>query len=147
MTSAKADGMTFVIQNGAATALGGVGGLLGYGGMGNSVAVKFDIYNNAGEGTDSTADVHKWSKPDGACSGHDEFGSKSTERGRDECAAKLRRDDVDADDHGCEHVEELHDQLDGKHPNDGGGNTALVGFTGGTGGATAIQDVLSWTYR
>src|SRR5205823_1097769 len=27
-----------------------------------------------------------------------------------------------------------------------GGNTALVGFTGGTGGATAIQDVLSWTY-
>ena len=28
--------MTFVIQNGAATALGGVGGLLGYGGMGNS---------------------------------------------------------------------------------------------------------------
>src|SRR5205823_1894812 len=27
-----------------------------------------------------------------------------------------------------------------------GGNTALVGFTGGTGGLTAIQDVLSWTY-
>src|SRR5439155_16458302 len=27
-----------------------------------------------------------------------------------------------------------------------GGNTALVGFTGGTGGLTAIQDVLSWAY-
>ena len=54
MTSAAADGMTFVIQNGAATALGAGGVGLGYEGIGNSVAVKFDIYNNAGEGTDST---------------------------------------------------------------------------------------------
>ena len=28
-----------------------------------------------------------------------------------------------------------------------GGNTALVGFTGGTGGLTAIQEVLNWTYN
>jgi hypothetical protein len=27
-----------------------------------------------------------------------------------------------------------------------GGNTAYVGFTGGTGGQTALQQVLSWTY-
>jgi hypothetical protein len=27
-----------------------------------------------------------------------------------------------------------------------GGNTAYVGFTGATGGATATQNVLSWTY-
>ena len=27
-----------------------------------------------------------------------------------------------------------------------GGNTAFVGFTGGTGGNTAIQDILNWTY-
>jgi len=27
-----------------------------------------------------------------------------------------------------------------------GGNTALVGFTGGTGGLTATQEILSWTY-
>jgi hypothetical protein len=27
-----------------------------------------------------------------------------------------------------------------------GGNTALVGFTGGTGGLTATQEVLTWTY-
>ena len=54
MTDAQADGMTFVIQNGAATALGLGGGGLGYEDIGNSVAVKFDIYNNAGEGTDST---------------------------------------------------------------------------------------------
>ncbi|HEV3481101.1 MAG TPA: hypothetical protein VGR97_02110, partial [Candidatus Acidoferrales bacterium] len=30
-------------------------------------------------------------------------------------------------------------------PNLVGGNTAYVGFTGGTGGLTAIQDVLTWT--
>src|SRR5205823_1029953 len=28
-----------------------------------------------------------------------------------------------------------------------GGNTALVGFTGGTGGLTAIQEILTWTYN
>jgi len=27
-----------------------------------------------------------------------------------------------------------------------GGNTALVGFTGGTGGLTATQEIISWTY-
>jgi hypothetical protein len=27
-----------------------------------------------------------------------------------------------------------------------GGNTAFVGFTGATGGATAIQELISWTY-
>ena len=30
------------------------GGALGYGGIGSSVAIKFDLYNNAGEGADST---------------------------------------------------------------------------------------------
>ncbi len=27
-----------------------------------------------------------------------------------------------------------------------GANTAYVGFTGGTGGLTAIQNILNWTY-
>ena len=45
---------TFAIQGSAPTALGGLGGALGYAGMTNSVAVKFDIYDNAGEGTNST---------------------------------------------------------------------------------------------
>ena len=80
MTSAAADGMTFLIQNGAATTLGQGGGSLGYGGITKSVAVKFDIYNNAGEGTDSTGMYVKWSYADSACSGYDEFGSESAER-------------------------------------------------------------------
>jgi hypothetical protein len=31
-------------------------------------------------------------------------------------------------------------------PSTVGANTAYVGFTGGTGGSTAIQNVLNWTY-
>ena len=31
-------------------------------------------------------------------------------------------------------------------PNIVGGSTAFVGFTGATGGATAIQEILTWTY-
>jgi hypothetical protein len=27
-----------------------------------------------------------------------------------------------------------------------GGNTALVGFTAGTGGQTATQEIITWTY-
>ena len=53
-TAANADGFTFAIQNAGANALGATGGALGYAGIGSSVAVKFDLYNNAGEGADST---------------------------------------------------------------------------------------------
>jgi hypothetical protein len=28
-----------------------------------------------------------------------------------------------------------------------GGNTAYLGFTGGTGGLTATQEILTWTYN
>ena len=46
--------MAFVIQNAGPTALGSGGQFLGYGPIAKSVAVKFDLYNNAGEGPDST---------------------------------------------------------------------------------------------
>ena len=52
--NASADGMTFAIQGDNIWALGDPGGGLGYQGITNSVAVKFDLYNNAGEGIDST---------------------------------------------------------------------------------------------
>ena len=57
LTSATADGFTFTIQGNSPTALGSGGGSLGYGpantgvgGIGKSVAVKFDFFSNAGEG-------------------------------------------------------------------------------------------------
>ena len=69
MGSGTGDGFTFVLQPDGVTGFSGVsphgssGGGLGYGpstpgGTGekipNSLAVKFDLHNNAGEGTDST---------------------------------------------------------------------------------------------
>src|SRR5262249_16713791 len=61
-TPPMADGMAFVIQGIGATALGPAGGGLGYGAdfvggggtLRRSLAVKFDIFNNSGEGTNST---------------------------------------------------------------------------------------------
>jgi hypothetical protein len=50
-----ADGFTFTVQNAGPAAVGTNGPGLGYKGISlNSVALKFDIFNDAGEGTDST---------------------------------------------------------------------------------------------
>ncbi len=54
LSNPSADGITFTIQNNGPTALGGIGGGLGYARIPNSVAIKFDLYNNSGEGPDST---------------------------------------------------------------------------------------------
>src|SRR5262249_53763628 len=54
LSNANADGFTFTIQRQAPTARGGGGGNLGYGGIPNSAALKFDLFNNQGEGSDST---------------------------------------------------------------------------------------------
>ena len=62
LTNATADGFTFTIQGKSPTALGSSGGGLGYGpdntagppGIANSLAVKFDLDSNQGEGPDST---------------------------------------------------------------------------------------------
>ncbi len=49
-----ADGFTFCIQGDDPTALGQGAGGLGYQGIPNSVAVKFDLWDNKGEGANST---------------------------------------------------------------------------------------------
>lgn len=43
------DGFTFAVQNTSATAIGIGGGDVGYGGIGNSIAVKFDTHQNGSE--------------------------------------------------------------------------------------------------
>ena len=55
LTNAQADGFTFAIQGDGPTTLGTYGEYLGIGGLTNVVFVKFDLYNNAGEGSDSQA--------------------------------------------------------------------------------------------
>jgi hypothetical protein len=149
--TAIADGFTFTIQNAGATALGSSSGALGYGntkgtGIPTSVAVKFDIYNNLGEGNDSTGFYTNGVLPQ--MPAVDMTSSGVILRSGDTMHAHLTYD-------GTTLTLTLTDPLVGKTftynqainiPQIVGANTAYVGFTGGTGGSTATQKILTWTF-
>ena len=147
-TAATADGMTFAIQNTSAGiwAIGGNGGSLGYAGITPSVAVKFDLYSNAGEGSDSTGFYTNGATP--TVPSVDMTSSGVNLHSGDILHAHITYD-------GTTLTLTLTDTVTGASfttsqplniPNIVGANSAYVGFTGGTGGATAIQNVLNWTY-
>ena len=153
ITQPNADGMTFAIQNVNTNALGNFGIGLGYGaaengtpGIPNSTAVKFDLYDNLGEGNNST----------GVYTGGGDMTLSSTTLGGG----------VDLH---SGHVLSVHLVYDGTTltmtitdttnttntftknwtvniPAAVGANIAWVGFTGGTGDLTAKQEILTWTY-
>jgi PKD repeat protein len=154
ITNPGADGFTFVIQNATLTAKGDLGGGLGYGPdpedpsgpfITKSVAVKFDLYDNLGEGANSTGLYQNGASP----------ALPST---------SLSPLDISAG-----HVVNVHMVYDGTTlmmtatdatdvtksvtksytvdiPATVGANTAYIGFTGGTGGLSATQDILTWQY-
>ena len=150
-----ADGFTFAIQGASAAALGPAGGGLGYGtdhvggagGIGKSVAVKFDLYDNAGEGFDSTGLYTNGAAPTSIGSS-DLSGAGIDLHSGHVFNVSMNYDDtvlqvaiVDASTGAqATHVYSL------DIPAIVGGTTAFVGFTGGTGGDAAIEDILSWTY-
>jgi RHS repeat-associated protein len=145
--NAGADGMTFTIQGQGAVALGGSGGSLGYQGILTSIAVKFDLYNNAGEGSDSTGLYTNGAAP--TVPAVDLSSTGINLHSGDVMDAHLVYD-------GANLTMTLTDTVTSASvtevfpvniPSIVGGNTAYVGFTGGTGGLTATQNVLSWTYN
>ena len=143
----SSDGMTFTLQNMGLNAHGGIGGALGYQGVKPSVAVKFDTFNNAGEGVNSTGFYTNGAAPTVP-------------------ALDLTPSGVNLH---SGHVMHAHLTYDGTTlaltltdtvtnatftasqainiPGTVGANTALAGFTAGTGGTVSTQDVLSWTYQ
>jgi hypothetical protein len=145
-SAANADGFTFTIQNTGLTAIGLAGGGLGYQGIGSSVAVKFDLYNNSGEGIDST--------------GFYTDGAIPTVPALDMTASGVNLHSTDTLHahivyNGTTLTLTLTDTVTGASftasttiniPATVGANTALVGFTAGTGGETATQTILNWTY-
>jgi sugar lactone lactonase YvrE len=155
LSSAVADGFTFTIQNTGATALGSYGGGLGYGinpnggtsgGIGESVAIKFDIYSNSGEGSDSTGIFTDGASPTNPAV--DLTSSGIVLSSGDTMSVQLVYD-------GTTLTLNLTDTVTNKTfthaftidiPSTVGGNTAYVGFTGGTGGSTAVQNIKSWTF-
>jgi Legume lectin domain len=155
LSTATADGFTFTIQNAGLTALGAYGGGLGYGAdpnngptasIGKSVAVKFDIYSNSGEGSDSTGVFTNGAIPTNPAVNLTSSGIVLSSG--DTIAAQLTYN-------GTTLTLNLTDTVTNKTftqaftvnvPSTVGANTAYVGFTGGTGGASAIQNIKTWTF-
>jgi hypothetical protein len=145
------DGFTFTIQSSSPTALGGVGGNLGYGAddfpggnpaIGNSVAIKFDLANNSGEGNNSTGLYLNGATPtnvgsiDLTSSGinlhsGDIFNVTMTYNGA--TLSVTITDTVT----GAKATQQYTVSI---------GPSAYVGFTAGTGGMSATQEILNWTF-
>lgn len=146
LVNPNADGITFTIQNAGLSALGNTGGSLGYAGIGNSVAVKFDLYNNSGEGIDSTGLYQNGAVPitpasDLSSSGinlhsGDKFSVHMTYNG-----ATLAMTITDGST-GAVYNTSWSINI----PQVIGSNTAYVGFTAGTGGLTATQNIQTWSF-
>jgi hypothetical protein len=146
--NAVADGFTFTIQNDpkGIWALGSGGSGLGYQNIQNSVALKFDIYNDAGEGTDSIGIYTDGTAP--TMPATDLSSSGVTLLSGDLIHAHLVYS-------GTTLTVTLTDTKTGASvvnqftvniPSIVGGTTAYVGFTGSTGAFTAVQQIVSWSY-
>ena len=140
-----ADGFTFTLQNASAglNAVGGINGGLGYQGITSSVAVKFDLFDNAGEGNDSTGFYTNGAAP--TMPAVDMTTSPVNLLGPDILDAHITYD-------GTTLTLTLIDTVSGGSfttssalniPAIVGSNTAYAGFTAGPG---ATQNILNWTY-
>jgi hypothetical protein len=157
-TNPMADGFAFVIQNAGTSALGPSGGGLGYGPdnptnpsgssnspIANSVAVKFDLFNNAGEGSNSTGIYTNGASPTvpavtlGSGENLDSGDIFQVHMTYDGTTLTLTITDTTT-------MAAFTTSWPINIPGTVGGNTAYVGFTAGTGGYFCDLDILTWTY-
>ena len=153
-----ADGLTFTIQANGPTALGGGGGALGYQGIGRSVAIKFDVFNNEGETDNSTGLFFNGDFP-GVPHAPGEVNIPLAANNVNLRSQSTKT--ITLTYNGVTHTltETIHDPTPGQINNGDftttynvdiaarlGVDTAFVGFTGGTGGLFSLQDVLNWSY-
>jgi hypothetical protein len=154
LTNPAADGITFTIQNAGLTAIGSPGGGLGYGklstqtaAIAKSVAVKFDLFDNSGEGINSTGLYTNGvapTVPATTLSGGVNLHSGDVFRVQmDYDGMRLTVTITDATTPGHTFTTSFPIDI----PATVGGNTAFVGFTAGTGGQKAKQEILNWTYN
>ncbi len=156
LSDPSADGFTFTIQNSpsAAKALGPAGGGLGYGpdspsgtaGIPQSLAIKFDLYDNNGEGVDSTGLYTLGLSP--TTPAIDLTPSGIDLHSGDTMSVHLAYDGTNLGmtitDNVAHKTFSQTWQID--IPQVVGAGQAYVGFTGGTGGETSSQKIESWTY-
>ncbi len=141
-----ADGMTFTIQGNSTAALGASGGNLGYATtIGKSVAVKFDLYSNSGEGADSTGLYLNGASP--TIPAVDMTGSGIDLHSGDVFKVHMSYDGTNL----AMTITDATTNATFTHtwavdiPGTVGGTTVFAGFTAGTGGYTANQQILNWT--
>ena len=145
----SADGFTFTIQGIRPTSLGASGGDLGYKGIAKSIAVKFDLYNNSGEGANSTGVYINGVAPnvpatDLTSSGinlhtNDVFNAQISGTG-----STLTLTITDATTGKGAFTQNF--TLPEPIISILGGTTGYAGFTGGTGGSVVTTNILCWSY-
>ncbi|HEY7313737.1 MAG TPA: protein kinase [Gemmataceae bacterium] len=144
-----ADGFTFCIQGINAKRVGVGAGGLGYQGIPLSVALKFDLFNNESEGPNSTGLFTGGANPGNANSldltpsGIDLHSGRPCDvelvYGRGVLKMTIR----DA----AEPKKTFQRRFNVDIPAEVQETTAYVGFTAGTGGVAAVQDIVNWTWE
>jgi len=147
LTDASADGFTFVIQNSGVGKLGGAGGGLGYAGIPNSAAIKFDLYSNAGEGNDSTGFYTGGAEPTVPSINLANTGLVLSSGDIFHCQVTYDGTTLTwvLSDKTKPALASVTNKVTVNLPLTLGGNTAWVGFTGASGGHSAIQKILDWS--
>jgi hypothetical protein len=146
LTDPNGEGLAFVLQGVGTTALGLGGGGLGYSGIDRSVALKFDVNGNAGVGANSVGLVVNGGTPLGAAldlaaagldlkSGHAFHALITYDNG----TLTLVLTDTNTG-----RAATLNTPVDVRDTLSG--DTAYVGFTAASGGRSATQEVLNWTF-
>jgi fibronectin type 3 domain-containing protein len=154
LTNANADGFTFTIQGNGPTALGPAGGGLGYGpdgpggnpGIPNSVAVKFDLYSNAGEGTDSTGEYTDGASPTVPAIDLTNTGINLHSGDVFDVTMSYNGTTLSVTITDTTTNASASQSYTVNIPQVIGGTTGYVGFTGGTGGTTAVQNIRTWVF-
>jgi hypothetical protein len=141
-----ADGFTFALQNTGPDALGSPGGSLGYRHIHQSVAVKFDLYSNAGEGSNSTGIYLDGVSPTVPSTNLTGINLHSGDPMRAIFTYDGKTLDMTLYDLGTPGGYWFQ-QFPIDIPAAVDGDTAYVGFTAGTGGLTATQEILNWTFE
>jgi hypothetical protein len=140
------DGLALVFQNAGPNALGAAGGGLGYAGIEKSVALKFDLVDNAGEGAESVGlylngaapTTPAQPLPGGVIHLHSGHVFRVDLRYVGGVLNYMVWDTVTGSGAGNSFSVDL--------PAAVGGPTAYVGFTAGTGELFAPIDILDWRY-
>lgn len=147
VTAQLADGFTFTIQGVGANPLGATGSGLGYEGIDKSVAIKFDLFDNGGEGNNSTGLYLNGANPSTSVSSVNLTGSGIDLQASRKIVADLtyanKKLTVVLTDPSTKktvtqtYAVDIAAQV--------GSSKAYLGFTAATGGSTARQTILDWT--